>query len=60
MNPESKRLAQLISAASDSLHREMHEGFTCVNERLDRISACLDRQCVLIQTALDGLRKPKL
>jgi hypothetical protein len=35
MNPDSEELAKLISGVSESLHREMHEGFTRVTERFD-------------------------
>jgi hypothetical protein len=50
MNPDSEQLAKLISGVSDSLHREMHEGFTRVNERLDLMETRLGRHGALIQT----------
>lgn len=50
MNPDNEQLAQLISGVGDSLHKEMHAGFTRVNERLDLIETRLDRQGALIQT----------
>ena len=50
MNPDSEELAKLISGVSDSLHREMNEGFTRVNERLDLMGTRLGRHGALIQT----------
>jgi uncharacterized protein YukE len=55
VNPEFERLARLIENVSQSLHREMHEGFSSqfdgVNSRLDRIEALLDRQCSDLESA---------
>ena len=50
MNPDSEQLAQLISGVSDSLHREMHDGFTRITERFDLLETRLNRQGALIQT----------
>ena len=50
MNPDTEHIAQLISGVSESLHREMHEGFASVNQRLDLIETRLDRQGSMIQT----------
>jgi hypothetical protein len=50
MDPEHEQLAQLISGVSDSLHQEMHEGFTRLNERLDLMETRLDRHGALLQT----------
>jgi hypothetical protein len=51
MNPDFEQLAQLISGVSESLHREMHAGFTRVNERFDLIETRMNRQSALIQTS---------
>ncbi len=50
MNPDSEELAKLISSVSESLHREMHEGFTRVTERFDLMETRLDRHGALLQT----------
>jgi hypothetical protein len=50
MNPDNEKLAHLISGVSESLHREMHEGFTRLNERLGLMETRLDRHGALIQT----------
>jgi len=50
MNPDNEQLAHLISGVSDSLHREMHEGFARVTERFDLMETRLDRHGALIQT----------
>ena len=50
MDPEHEHLAKLISGVSDSLHREMHEGFARVTERLDLMETRLDRHGALVQT----------
>jgi hypothetical protein len=50
MNPDIEQLAHLISGVSESLHREMHVGFTRMNERFDLIETRMNRQGALIQT----------
>jgi hypothetical protein len=50
MNPDSEQLAHLISGISESLHREMHEGFTRVTDRLDLMEARLNRHGAMLQT----------
>jgi hypothetical protein len=50
MNPDSEELAKLISGVSESLHREMHEGFTRVTERFDLMETRLDRHGAMLQT----------
>jgi hypothetical protein len=40
----------LISGVSESLHREMHAGFTRMNERFDVIETRMNRHGGLIQT----------
>jgi hypothetical protein len=50
MNPDIEQLAHLISGVSESLHREMHAGFTRMNERFDVIETRMNRQGALIQT----------
>ena len=50
MNPDNEQLAHLISGVSDSLHREMHEGFARVTERFDMMATRLDRHGALLQT----------
>lgn len=50
MGSDFEQLAQLISGVSDSLHREMHDGFKQINQRLDLIETRLNRQGALIQT----------
>ena len=50
MNPDNEQLAQLISNVSESLHREMHEGFTRITDRLDVIEVRLNRHGAMLQT----------
>ena len=54
MRPEleqlSERLTQLISSVSESLHREMHDGFRQVTERFDLMETRLNRHGALLQT----------
>ena len=50
MNPDIEQLAQLISGVSDSLHREMHEGFASINARFDLMELRLNRHGALLQT----------
>ncbi len=50
MNPDIEQLAQLISGVSESLHREMHAGFTHINDRFDLIETRMNRQGALLQT----------
>jgi hypothetical protein len=50
MNPDSEELAKLISGVSESLHREMYEGFTRVTERFDLMETRLDRDGARLQT----------
>jgi len=49
MNPDFEQLAELISAVSESLHREMREGFTQINTRFDQIESRLDENIVLLE-----------
>ncbi len=50
MSPDSEELAKLISSVNESLHREMHEGFTRLTERIDLMETRLDRHGALLQT----------
>jgi len=54
MSPEleqlSERLTQLISSVSESLHREMHDGFRQINQRFDLMETRLNRHGALLQT----------
>jgi hypothetical protein len=45
-----EQLAQLISSVSESLHREMHDGFRQVTERFDLMETRLNRHGALLQT----------
>jgi hypothetical protein len=45
-----EQLAQLISSVSESLHREMHDGFRQVTERFDLMEIRLNRHGALLQT----------
>ncbi len=46
----SERLTQLISSVSESLHREMHDGFRQMTERFDLMETRLNRHGALLQT----------
>lgn len=46
----AERLTQLISSVSESLHREMHDGFRQVTERFDLMETRLNRHGALLQT----------
>jgi hypothetical protein len=46
----SERLTQLISSVSESLHREMHDGFRQMTERFDLMETRLNRHGGLLQT----------
>jgi len=54
MSPEleqlSERLTQLISSVSESLHREMHDGFRQMNKRTDVVEVRVSRHGALLQT----------
>jgi hypothetical protein len=50
MSPEFEQLTQLISNVSESLHREMHDGFRQITDRLDLMDARLNRHGALHQT----------
>jgi len=54
MSPEFEQrfeqLAQLISSVSESLHREMHDGFRQMTERFDLMETRLNRHGALLQT----------
>jgi hypothetical protein len=45
-----EQLAQLISSVSESLHREMHDGFKQVTDRFDLMESRLNRHGALHQT----------
>jgi len=45
-----EQLAHLISGVSESLHREMHDGFRQVTERFDLMETRLNRHGALLQT----------
>jgi hypothetical protein len=45
-----EQLAQLISGVSESLHREMHDGFDRITSRLDLMETRLNRHGALHQT----------
>lgn len=49
-NQLSERLTQLISGVSDSLHREMHEGFAQMNKRSSVTETRVNRHGALLQT----------
>ncbi len=49
-----EQLAQLISSVSESLHREMHDGFRQVTQRFDLMETRLNRDGSLLQSELDG------
>jgi len=46
----SERLTQLISSVSESLHREMDDGFRQMTERFDLMETRLNRHGALLQT----------
>ena len=46
----AERLTQLVSSVSESLHREMHDGFRHIDERFDLMESRLNRHGALLQT----------
>ena len=46
----SERLTRLISSVSESLHREMHDGFRQKNDRFNFMETRLNRHGALLQT----------
>jgi BMFP domain-containing protein YqiC len=45
-----EQLAQLISGVSESLHREMQDGFRQMNKRTDVVEVRVNRHGALLQT----------